>query len=229
MRLDRFLSNLKYGSRSEIQKAIKRKLVYVNDDLMSDSRFKIDPSVDIVVFDGEKVFYRDTILLMLNKPSGYLSATKDGKEKTVMDLIREPYSRFDLSIAGRLDKDTEGLLLITNNGKLIHDIITPAKNIYKKYFVRVDSDFLNPKVLETDYEIMDGRSNYYYPSTPIVEKINDREFYLSIKEGKFHQVKRMVKHFDRSVIYLKRVEIGQVSLDKSLKIGEYKELIDYKI
>ena len=229
MRLDRFLSNLKYGSRKEIQKAIKYKQVYVNDNLMSDARFKIDPSIDIVTFEGKKVYYKESILLMMNKPSGCLSVTKDGLEKTVIDLIREPYSRFNLSIAGRLDKDTEGLLLLTNNGKLLHNIITPSKDIYKKYFVRVEKIFSDPKVLAGNYEIFDGRSNPFTPLTPYVEKINDYEFYLSIKEGKFHQVKRMVEHFNNKVVYLKRVRIGQIELDKSLKLGEYKELIEYEL
>ncbi len=229
MRLDRFLSNLKYGTRSEIQKAIKRQLVLVNKTIIKSASFKIDPNIDEVVFNGEKVYYKESILIMLNKPSGYLSANKDGKEKTVFELIREPYSRFRLSIAGRLDKDTEGLLLLTNDGKLLHNIITPSKDVYKKYFVRVEKEFNNPKVLEGDYEILDGRDYLFKPLSPIIEKLNDYEFYLSIKEGKFHQVKRMVEHFNNKVIYLKRVQIGQIVLDESLKLGEYKEIIDYKI
>ena len=229
MRLDRFLSNLKYGSRKEIQKAIKYKQVYVNDVLVNSSAQKIDPSRDEVVFNDQKVYYKESILLMMNKPSGYISANKDGKEKTVLDLISEPYSRFNLSIAGRLDKDTEGLLLLTNNGKLLHSIISPNKDVYKKYFVRVEKKFTNPKKLESDYEILDGRDYPFKPLKPYVEKINDYEFYLSIKEGKFHQVKRMVEHFSNNVVYLKRIQVGQIKLDESLKLGGYKELIDYII
>ena len=229
MRLDRFLSNLKYGTRKEIQKAIKRKLVYVNNTLISNVAHKIDPVKDVVVFNEEEVYYKETILLMMNKPSGYISANKDGKEKIVFELINEPYSRFDLSIAGRLDKDTEGLLLLTNNGKLLHNIISPNKDVYKKYFVRVENKFKNPKKLENEYEILDGRDYPFKPNTPYVEKINDYEFYLSIKEGKFHQVKRMVEHFSNKVVYLKRVQVGQIKLDETLRLGGYKEIIDYKI
>ena len=229
MRLDRFLSNLKYGTRKEIQKAIKRKYVYVNDILISNVAHKIDPDKDIVVFNDEKVYYKETILLMMNKPTGYISANKDGKEKTVLELINDPHSRFDLSIAGRLDKDTEGLLLLTNNGKLLHNIISPNKDVYKKYFVRVENPMKKPERLEGEYEIFDGRDYLYTPSKPIVERINDHEFYLSIKEGKFHQVKRMIGHFSNNVVYLKRVQIGQIKLDETLKLGEYKEIIDYKI
>ena len=229
MRIDRFLSNLKYGTRKEIQKAVKYKRVYVNEELVKNVAFKIDPLVDKVIFDDEEVYYKETILLMMNKPPGYVSATKDGKEKTVLELINEPYSRFNLSIAGRLDKDTEGLLLLTNNGKLLHNIISPNKDVYKKYFVRVENPIKNPKKLEGSYEILDGRDYPFIPATPIVEKINDLEFYLSIKEGKFHQVKRMVEHFSNKVVYLKRVQIGQIILDEELRLGGYKEIIDYII
>ncbi len=229
MRIDRFLANLKYGTRKEIQKAIKYKQVFVNDELVKSTAFKIDPIKDEVVFNDEKVFYKETVLLMMNKPKGYLSANKDGKEKTVLDLIQLPYSRFDLKIAGRLDKDTEGLLLLTNNGKLLHNIISPSKDVYKKYFVRVDQPMKKLKKLTEEYEILDGRDYLFIPASPIVEKINDTEFYLSIKEGKFHQIKRMVEHFNRKVVYLKRVQIGEIKLDESLKLGEYKEISDYKI
>ncbi len=229
MRIDRFLANLKYGTRKEIQKAIKYKQVYVNNELVKNTALKIDPIEDEVIFNNEKVFYKETVLLMMNKPKGYLSANKDGKEKTVLDLIQLPYSRFDLKIAGRLDKDTEGLLLLTNNGKLLHNIISPSKDVYKKYFVRVDQPMKKLEKLTEEYEILDGRDYLFIPASPIVEKINDTEFYLSIKEGKFHQIKRMVEHFNRKVVYLKRVQIGEIKLDESLKLGEYKEISDYKI
>ena len=229
MRIDRFLSNLKYGTRKDIQKAIKRKQVFLNNELVTSGSIKIEPTMDKVTFNDELVYYKETILLMMNKPKGYISATKDGKEKTVLELINLPYSRFDLSIAGRLDKDTEGLLLLTNNGKLLHNIISPNKDIYKKYFVRVEKPFKKLKKLEGDYEILDGRDFTFVPSSPITERINDFEFYLSIKEGKFHQVKRMVEHFSNNVIYLKRVQIGQIKLDENLKLGEYKEITDYSI
>lgn len=229
MRIDRFLSNLKYGTRKDIQKAIKRKQVFLNNNLVTNGSIKINQNIDKVTFDDELVYYKETILLMMNKPKGYVSATKDGKEKTVLELIDLPYSRFDLNIAGRLDKDTEGLLLLTNNGKLLHNIISPNKDVYKKYFVRVEKPFRKLKKLEGNYEILDGRSFTFVPSSPITERINDFEFYLSIKEGKFHQVKRMVEHFSNKVTYLKRVQIGQIKLDENLKLGEYKEIIDYLI
>jgi len=229
MRLDRLLANLKYGTRKEIQKVMKNQRVKVDDKVIKDTRYKVDPLKQKVTFDDIEIFYKESILIMLNKPSGYISATHDKTDKTVIDLIKEPYSRFDLSIAGRLDKDTEGLLLLTNNGKLLHNIISPNKDVYKKYYVKVEKPFPNPSKLDSDYEIKDGRDYLFKPQKPIIEKINDYEFYISIKEGKFHQIKRMVEHFSNNVIYLKRISIGKIELDSNLLLGEYKELIDYEI
>jgi 16S rRNA pseudouridine516 synthase len=228
MRLDRYLANLKYGTRNEITKKIKSKSVTVNGKIETDPRYKVDTTNDKVVFEGEEVFYKDTILLMLNKPSGVISANKDGLHETVLDLIGEPYNRFELRIAGRLDIDTEGLILLTNDGKLLHKIISPNKDVYKKYFVKVESKFDSSKLLK-EFQIKDGRDLLFTPLLPKVEQISDDEFYLSIKEGKFHQVKRMVEHFNNKVIYLKRVSIGNIELDESLEKGRYREVLDYKI
>ena len=228
MRLDRYLANLKYGTRNEITKKIKSKKVTVNGNVITDSRYKVDTTSDKVTFEGQDIFYKETILLMLNKPSGVISANKDGLHQTVLDLIGEPYNRFDLKIAGRLDIDTEGLILLTNDGKLLHKIISPNKNIYKKYYVKVESKFDSSKMLK-QFEIKDGRDLMFTPLLPKVEQISDDEFFLSIKEGKFHQVKRMIEHFNNKVIYLKRVSIGNIELDESLQKGRYKEIIEYKI
>ena len=228
MRLDRYLANLKYGTRNEITKKIKSKKVTVNGTIETDARYKVDTANDKVTFEGKEVFYKDTVLLMLNKPSGVISANKDGLHETVIDLIGEPYNRFELRIAGRLDIDTEGLILLTNDGKLLHKIISPNKDVYKKYYVKVESKFDSKKLLK-EFQIKDGRDLLFTPLLPIVEQISDNEFYLSIKEGKFHQVKRMVEHFNNKVIYLKRVSIGNIELDESLEKGRYKEVLDYKI
>ena len=228
MRLDRYLANLKYGTRNQITKKIKSKKVTVNGDIVTDSRYKVDTKNDLVVFEGQEIFYKETILIMLNKPSGVISANKDGLHETVIDLIGEPYNRFDLRIAGRLDIDTEGLILLTNDGKLLHKIISPNKDVYKKYYVKVESPFDSNKLLKP-FEIKDGRDLLFTPLLPKVEQISEDEFYLSIKEGKFHQIKRMVQHFNNKVIYLKRVSIGNIELDDSLEKGRYKEITDYSI
>lgn len=220
MRLDKFLVNLKYGSRTEMKKVVKNKHVTVNGLVVTDSSIKIDPNNDKVTIFDKEVKYLENILVMLHKPQGYVCANSDSLHKTVFELLDEDFRRVNLNIAGRLDIDTEGLVLLTDNGDLLHDLISPNKNIYKTYLVRTDKPF-DPELLKQDFEILDGRSYPYKPFTPFVEKINDYEFYLSIKEGKFHQVKRMVQHFDAEVIYLKRVAYGDVSLG-DLEIGKYK-------
>lgn len=223
MRIDKLLANMKYGSRKDVSKIIKKGNLTVNGNLIKDSAYQVNPDQDTIVYLDKTIIYKSSILLMMNKPKGYVSANRDNVHKTVFDLIDEPYNRYDLKIAGRLDIDTEGLLLLTNNGELLHNIITPKKNVYKKYFVRTATPF-NPSLLIGKYEILDGGDRPYIPLTPIVEEINDKEFYLSIKEGKFHQVKRMVKHFKNEVVYLKRVSIGDIVLDENLALGEYKEI-----
>lgn len=228
MRLDRYLANLKYGTRNEITKKIKSKKVTVNGIVVTDSRYKVDTINDLVTLEGIEIFYKETVLLMVHKPAGVISANKDGLHETVLDLIGEPYNRFDLRIAGRLDIDTEGLILLTNDGKLLHKIISPNKDVYKKYYVKTESKFDSKKLLK-QFEIKDGRDIMFTPLLPKVEQISDNEFYLSIKEGKFHQVKRMVEHFNNKVVYLKRVSIGNIELDKDLEKGRYKEIIEYKI
>ncbi len=226
MRLDRFLSNLKYGSRKDVSKWIKKGYCDVNGEAVKDPSTKIDPMKDKVIYDDNEVFYNDSILLMLNKPKGYVSANSDREHKTIFDLIGEPYSRFDLHIAGRLDIDTEGLILLTNKGSLLHNIISPNKNIYKKYYVEYDKVFDLNKLIEP-MELLDGKDYPYNPFTPKVEVINETSIHLSIKEGKFHQVKRMIEHCGSTVTYLKRVAIGDIELG-DLELKRYKEVDDNK-
>ena len=211
MRLDRFLSNLKYGSRKDVTKWIKKGYCLVNGEIVKDPAAKIEPMEDKVIFDDNEVYFNDSVLLKLHKPKGYVSANHDKVHQTVFDLISEPYSRFDLHIAGRLDIDTEGLVLLTNKGSLLHNIISPNKNIYKKYLVEVEKTFDFDMLLDP-MEILDGKDYPFTPQPPKVEKIDEKSFYLSIKEGKFHQVKRMVEYCGSEVTYLKRVSIGDIEL-----------------
>jgi|LGVF01.2.fsa_nt_gb 16S rRNA pseudouridine516 synthase len=222
MRLDKLLGNLKYGTRKEIKKLVKDKLVKINGEIAKDPATQVNPSKDKVLLNDQEVIYKENILLILHKPKDYVCANRDNLHKTVFDLIEEPYSRLNLNIAGRLDIDTEGLVLLTDNGELLHELISPNKNIYKTYLVRTNIKF-NPNVLLQDYELLDGNERPYKPMKPFIEKINDFEFYLSIKEGKFHQVKRMVLKFGAEVIYLKRIAYGDILLG-DLPIGEYKEV-----
>ncbi len=221
MRLDKYLSNLKYGTRKEVTKVIKKGFVKVNDEVVKSGTYQVKED-DVVLFYDEQVYYNDSLILMVNKPKGYVSANKDNLHKTVLDLIEEPYNRFDLNIAGRLDIDTEGLVLLTNDGKLLHNIISPNKDVYKKYYVEVDKK-LNLSKFDKPFEIKDAKDHLYTPALPKYEEINDTSFYLLIKEGKFHQVKRMCEHFGSNVTYLKRVGIGDLELG-DLELGQYKEI-----
>lgn len=223
MRIDKLLSNLKYGSRKDIEKIVKQKRVFVNGELCKTSKEKVDPSKDEIMIDEEVVYYEESILLMMNKPAGYVSANHDDLHPTVFEFIHEPYNRLDLNIAGRLDIDTEGLLLFTNDGQLLHEIIHPKKNVYKEYYVEVKNKF-DLACLQRPMEIQDGNGAPFRPMRPIVEEIDDTHFMMKIKEGKFHQVKRMVEHCGSEVVYLKRTKVGHLSLDNLLEPGEVVEV-----
>ncbi len=223
MRIDKLLVNLKYGSRKEMQTMIRKGYVTVNGNQIKKGDFKVNPEVDKIIYNDQEVYYKEKVVLMVHKPKDYVSANKDGLHKTVFELIQEPYNRFDLNIAGRLDIDTEGLIILTNDGDYLHSLISPKKDVYKKYFVETLNKFDSEKLL-TPFEILDGKNQPYTPLTPIVEQLTPNSFYIQIKEGKYHQIKRMVEHFRNEVTYLKRLSIGDIVLDESLAIGEYKEI-----
>ncbi|MCF7927189.1 MAG: pseudouridine synthase [Candidatus Izimaplasma sp.] len=223
MRIDKLLSNLHYGSRKEIKKAIKDEHVNVNETIVTTPKLKVDPSKDRIEFYGKEVFYKADVLLMLNKPKGYVSSKEDPYHKTIYELLDEKYKRLDLKIAGRLDVDTEGLLLLTNSGQLIHSIISPNKDVYKQYYVEVARPFEAKKLLKK-MTIKDSRDRDFIPKTPKVKQLTDTSFQLEIKEGKYHQIKRMVAYYDNEVTYLKRLKVGALKLDESLDIGDYKEV-----
>ena len=159
MRLDKLLSNLKYGSRSEIKESCKKRLVKVNGNIITDSSFDVVEN-DEIYYADEKVFHKEKFLLMLNKPSGVICANKDNLHKTVINLIEEPYNRYELNICGRLDIDTVGLVLITNDGSLMHKIISPKNDIDKTYYVEY-SGAINKTALESPLELLDGNNEKY--------------------------------------------------------------------
>lgn len=222
MRIDKLLSNLKYGSRSEIKEYIKKKMVSVNGNIINNPGLNVIES-DKILINNDEVFHKEKIYLALNKPSGYICANKDGMHKTVLELIHEPYNRYDLMIVGRLDIDTEGLLLITNDGEFLHEIISPRRNCYKKYYVKLANELKNYDELLSGVVILDGENKEYKTEPAIIEKISEKECFISIKEGKFHQVKRMFEYINNKVIYLKRYSIGDYELE-DIGIGEYKEI-----
>ncbi len=229
-RLDKILSNMGYGSRKEVKQFIKEGLVTVNNIKPTGNDMKVDVDVDIIVIDGEKLEYVEFIYLMLNKPQGYISATEDYLSDTVLELIDYDYLIFKPFPAGRLDKDTEGLLLLTNDGQLAHRILTPKNKVPKTYYVevkgRVEENhidiFKEGIILDDGYKTQPAKLN-------ILETGDISKVELTITEGKFHQVKRMFLALDMEVIYLKRISMGSLKLDKDLELGEYRELTEKEI
>jgi len=228
MRLDKFLAHTTGNSRSNVKKFLKQKKVRVDEEIVTSASFHVDVDKHVVTLFDDELFYQQFVYIMMNKPQGYLSATSDGKEATVMELLDEHYSRRNLSIVGRLDKDAEGLLLLTNDGQLLHDIITPKKKVYKKYNARIEGELTaaNITALEAGVTIKDGK-NVEFTTAPARVHIvgdGDGEVEIEICEGKFHQVKRMFASVGCKVTYLKRIAIGGLMLDKYLELGEYREL-----
>lgn len=224
MRIDKFLANLKYGSRSEMKDLVAEGGVFVNGIRCTDSGKNIDPEQDQITVQNQPVFYKKWIYLMLNKPQNVVSANSDALKETVLDLIDEPYSRFDLSICGRLDIDTEGLILLTNDGEILHQIINPKKEVEKVYEAVLAKPLRNYKVLEKGVKILDGKDQPYFTKPARIEIINENRCRIAITEGKFHQVKRMFEAVGNEVVSLKRQSIGGLVLDPELRPGQYKEL-----
>ncbi|MDF2987951.1 MAG: pseudouridine synthase family protein [Eubacterium sp.] len=224
-RLDKVLSNFGFGSRTEIKSAVKKGLITVDGAIVKDSSIHVNPEENLIVMNGIKLEYRKYIYLMMNKPQGVISATTDTRQKTVFDIMPEEYKCFDLFPAGRLDIDTEGLVLMTNDGQLAHEILSPKKHVTKKYFAhvlgRVDQSdvdaFKHGVTLDDGYKTLPAQLE-------ILKSDDISEIKLSITEGKFHQVKRMFEAVNKEVIYLKRLSMGMLELDESLGLGECKEL-----
>ena len=229
-RLDKIISNMGYGSRKDVKKLIKEGRVNVNNKICKENSLKINPYEDEIVIDGIKLEYREYIYLMLNKPKDVVSSTDDPINRTVLDLIDEEYLIFEPHPAGRLDKDTEGLILLTNDGQLSHRLLSPKNKIGKTYYVEVEG-FLKENHIEKFQEgiILDDG----YQTLPAKLEIIEGDFLskskLTITEGKFHQVKRMFKALNMEVVYLKRLSIGDLVLDENLKPGEYRELTEEEI
>lgn len=230
MRLDKFLTLCTNMTRTEAKKIIKKGIL-VNDNVIKKIDYKLDETKDKVFFNGKELIYQKDIYIMLNKPKGYVSATKDNLHQTVIDLIKQEDKILDIFPVGRLDKDTEGLLLITSDGALAHKLLSPKKDIDKKYYVEVDGiltqatvdKFLNRIVIDDGYLCK--------PSTlEIIEaRLEKSKAYITISEGKFHQIKRMMKAVGLNVTYLKRLSMSSLVLDENLELGSYRYLTQEEI
>lgn len=227
MRLDKLLAHTGFGTRKEVKELIKKRLVTVDNIVITKSNVHVNPNEQIIEVEKKKVHYQKYIYIMLHKPPNYLSATVDHYDQTVLDLIPDEYKHYNLSPVGRLDKDTEGLLLLTNDGQLNHALTSPKREIYKTYFAKIEG-----KVLEEHIErfregiTLDDGYKTKKAFLEIVKSDSISEIKLSICEGKFHQVKRMFRAINRKVLYLKRLSIGDLQLDEELPIGKCRKLTD---
>lgn len=225
IRIDKYLADMGVGTRSEIKTYIKKGRVAINDVIIKDSAIKIDTGKDSVAFDGKVIEYLEYEYYIINKPAGVISATEDRNQKTVLDLI--DHKRDDLFPVGRLDKDTEGLLLITNDGMLAHNLLSPRKHVDKKYFLRVDGILKKEFVEEFRLGLQVDEEFKALPAR--LDILSENEAYITIKEGKFHQIKRMMEAVGCTVIYLKRLSMGSLNLPEELNPGEYRKLTDIEL
>lgn len=224
-RLDKILSSAGAGSRKDLRAAIRAGRVRVNGEVCRDESAKFDEQAAEITLDGEAVELLRPALILLNKPAGYLTAADDPRQKTVMELIPERYRKFGVMPVGRLDKDTEGLLLLTNDGALAHDLLAPKKHVDKVYFVRTDGalDDADCKAFEQGITLGDGLE-CLPAKLEILKSDAQSEALITIHEGKFHQIKRMLASRGKPVVYLKRLSMGSLTLDEGLSKGEYRLL-----
>jgi 16S rRNA pseudouridine516 synthase len=229
-RLDKVLAHLGYGSRKEIKQLIKAKQVSVNGILAYDGGQKIFPFTDEITVQGNTVIYKEYIYVLLNKPQGVLSATKDTNTPTVIDLLPAEFQHFKPFPVGRLDKDTEGLLLLTNDGQLAHQLLAPRNHVPKTYYAKVEglvttkdiTSFEEGVILDDGYQTLPAKLS-------ILQAGPSSEVELTIYEGKFHQVKRMFLVLGKTVTFLQRIAMGPLTLDPSLKPGMYRELSETEV
>ena len=231
MRLDKCLADCGLGTRSEVKSLLKAKRITVNGKVVNNGKVQVNPETDEILLDGEKIQYEEFVYIMMNKPKGVVSATEDNLHKTVLDLIDPLYFKKGVFPVGRLDIDTHGLLLLTNDGELAHRLLSPKKHVTKIYQARVEgvmtdedaADFEKGIVLSDGTECMPARLDIL--STTKDESIVQ----IHLKEGKFHQVKRMVKSCGKSVVDLQRLTMGPLKLDESLALGESRPLTEEEL
>lgn len=226
IRLDKFLCEMEIGTRSQVKDMVKKGMVSVDGEVVKKADYKFDETAARVCVNGKELSYQKFYYYMLNKPQGVVSATTDNHDKTVLDLLKGAPGK-DMFPVGRLDKDTEGLLLITNDGELSHNLLSPKKHVDKTYLVETREKVTEDMVLKLEQGVDIGEEKLTLPAK--VERKEDKKIELTINEGKFHQVKRMLKAVDNEVVYLKRLSMGSLKLDGTLALGEYRSLTDDEI
>ena len=234
-RIDKILSHNGFGSRKDIKKLLRTCEVLVNGKRIYDPGFQFSKERDTITIDGEEIDLHDNLYLMMNKPQHYVCSTKEGDHETVFDLLddsmRTPYLQDKLHLVGRLDMDTEGLLLFTTDGELTHRLISPKSHISKTYLCGLE----HPETaahqteittkFEAGIEVGPEDNEQGFTCQPAqIKWIDEKTAHLTIYEGKYHQVKRMFAAVGNKIVYLKRISMGQLKLDESLELGEYKEL-----
>ena len=231
MRIDKCLADCGLGTRSEVKSLLKAKRITVNGKVVTNGKVQVIPETDEIMFDGEKIQYEEFVYIMMNKPKGVVSATEDNLHKTVLDLIDPLYFKKGVFPVGRLDIDTHGLLLLTNDGELAHRLLSPKKHVTKIYQARIEgvmtpedaTAFEKGIVLSDGTECMPARLDIL--STTQDESIVQ----IHLKEGKFHQVKRMVKACGKTVVDLQRLTMGPLKFDESLALGESRPLTEEEL
>lgn len=226
IRLDKFLCDMEIGSRSQVKEMIKKGQVSVNGQIMKKAEHKFEQTTSEVKVNGNVIGYQKTYYYMLHKPGGVVSATTDRCEKTVLELLKDAPGK-DMFPVGRLDKDTEGLLLITNDGELAHRLLSPKKHVDKTYLVVTESTVTSEMAENLKKGVDIGEEKRTLPAG--VRLLEDKKIELTIVEGKFHQVKRMLKAVGNEVIYLKRLSMGSLRLDETLKKGEFRALTEEEL
>ena len=221
MRLDRYLCELNIGTRSQVKEFIKKGLVSINGRTIRLADYRIEEQTDQIAFQGKTLTYQKYVYYMLNKPQGVVSATQDNTAGTVTELLAAE-GRKDLFPVGRLDKDTEGLLLLTNDGKLAHRLLSPKKHVDKTYLVTVAHSLSEEDIRRLEQGVDIGEDRITLPAKVAVQ--SERMIHLTIQEGKYHQVKRMLQAVDNQVTALKRIRFGKIILDEELAPGAYRPL-----
>lgn len=229
IRLDKYLADMGIGTRTEVKKFIRSGRIQVDGRIEKKPELKVDTATQQIAFDNTPVVYQEYEYYMLHKPAGVVSATTDKKEKTVLDLLTVQ-KRKDLFPVGRLDKDTEGLLLITNDGALAHRLLAPGKHVDKVYFARVEGTVTEADVFAFSQGLDIGDPELTLPAELKIQSSDTvSEILLTIQEGRFHQVKRMFEAVGKKVIYLKRLSMGTLCLDEDLPKGAFRALTEQEI